>query len=127
VKTETGGLCYRCEHRARFLESDGVFRPRCECGDIDKSSNYCYMYQPVQPVIIGKRHREDNRPLFGPPFMSARASRIRIPELMAKVKKYLDGYMPYWVPMTREEKRKRAKEEREVRERLDRWRKEMQT
>jgi len=46
-------LCYRCEHRAHFLETGE--RPRYECGEINKSKYACYMYKPCKPIAM-KRH-----------------------------------------------------------------------
>jgi hypothetical protein len=69
------GLCFRCEHRAKFLE-DG-HAPRCECGDIKLSVSSCYMYIPVKPCITIPRDLE--RPRFGPTFISAREEFHRVP------------------------------------------------
>ena len=45
-------LCFRCEHRARFLE-DGV-RPRFECGETARSNIGCYMFTPCRPIVMSK-------------------------------------------------------------------------
>lgn len=69
-KNNKNGLCFRCEHRARFFENGRA--PRCECGDINSSKYGCYMYRPVSPVIL-KRDENDSRPQFGPAFISSRS------------------------------------------------------
>jgi len=59
MKTETGtkmSLCYRCEHRACFLETGR--RPRCECGNAGASNYSCYMYEPVKPVVLEPNENE---------------------------------------------------------------------
>lgn len=47
------GLCFRCEHRAKFLE-DG-HGPRCECGDVKFQSFSCYMYSPCKLIVLRRR------------------------------------------------------------------------
>jgi hypothetical protein len=49
-------LCFRCEFRARFLEAEHEKRgsghaPRYECGT-GSSVNSCYMFKPVQPLVL---------------------------------------------------------------------------
>lgn len=93
------GLCFRCEHRARFLE-DGS-RPRYECGDVKSNKYVCYMYRPVLPVVLDKLDKTDKRPQFGPPMISSRSMFVRVaePEMelsllsVTKSKKVL-----YWRP-----------------------------
>ena len=62
-------LCFRCEHRAKFLEGGG--QPRCECGDIEKSNIGCYMFKPCKPIIMEKQEG-DPRPSHGGPLLGAR-------------------------------------------------------
>ena len=66
---EKKGLCYRCEMRAKYLES-GI-RPRLQCGDIEQASYSCYQYVPVRPVILVKadgklliKHYKDGDELY---------------------------------------------------------------
>ena len=54
-------LCYRCEHRAQFLESGRGFR--CECQNPTTASYCCYGYQPMRPLLL-RRAPRDKRP-FG--------------------------------------------------------------
>jgi hypothetical protein len=70
VKKDINALCQRCEHRCRFIETHGVWRPRYECGDLDFHSASCYMYQPVMPVNL-KVAKGDKRPV-GIPMLGAR-------------------------------------------------------
>lgn len=60
--SEDQRLCFRCEHRARFLEGTG--RPRHECGSIEVAKFRCYMYKPVLPVIL-ENDKNDPRPGYG--------------------------------------------------------------
>ena len=68
-------LCFRCEHRAKFLE-DG-HAPRCECGDIESSKCGCYMYKPCLPVIV-KPSEGEERPMFAAPMISGRIMAVRV-------------------------------------------------
>lgn len=44
------GLCFRCEHRATFLEEG--FAPRAECKDVERVKSICYSYTPVRPCWL---------------------------------------------------------------------------
>ena len=94
--------CFRCEHRAKFLETK--LQPRFECGQTGQSVCGCYMYKPVIPVIL-KRNEGDKRPQFAGYMFSARSRGVRIPvegkEIVLNLKKYKDGNMIYWTPKTR--------------------------
>lgn len=46
-------LCFRCEHRASFLETGS--QPRFECGNIENSNKGCYMFIPCRPVVMKKK------------------------------------------------------------------------
>ncbi len=75
----SGGLCHRCEYRARFLE-DGL-GPRYECQQAGRSICGCYMYRPVRPVVL-KPRAGDKRPAGGPWAIAARCDYAGIwPEL----------------------------------------------
>lgn len=110
-------LCYRCEHRARYLElntrGNKGPRPRHQCGDIERSVISCYMYRPVKPVVLTKDPPDDLRPMFGPFMVSARSQfeRLALSELKASIDADLlklrasrtdDGVVLYWdcVPET---------------------------
>ena len=62
-------LCHRCEYRARFLEAG--HGPRCECKDVGHAVCGCYMYRPVQPVVLAPQEG-DKRPVQGGWMISAR-------------------------------------------------------
>ena len=49
-------LCFRCEYRALFLETG--YKPRLECGSVEDSKYICYMYKPVEPVVLEKSSSE---------------------------------------------------------------------
>lgn len=60
-KTLGLGLCYRCEHRAVFLETGD--RPRFECGTERSASSACYMFLPCKPIAVTPVPGE-KRPVF---------------------------------------------------------------
>lgn len=86
------GLCFRCEYRARFLETGS--RPRYECGVVDTSTHSCYMYRPTAPLIIKK---EDRRPLTLNLF-SCRVNPVGIADGEYKMKKVGRKIIVYWEP-----------------------------
>ena len=92
-------LCFRCEHRAFYLEQlqKGKHNaPRMECGLIDKCVCGCNMFRPVRPIII-KPHHGDNRPLLLN-ILSWRVERCEDAELTIKMESVKDGYLFYYVP-----------------------------
>jgi len=68
-------LCFRCEHRAMFLENG--HRPRSQCGDIEESMAGCYMFQPCRPVLT-KPEKHTKRPRFAAPIISKREYAVRV-------------------------------------------------
>jgi hypothetical protein len=64
------GMCFRCEYRARFLETGSA--PRCECGEINRQSFCCYMYTPCTPLIL-KKESKDKRSISAPSMIRARS------------------------------------------------------
>jgi hypothetical protein len=84
------GLCWRCEHRALWFETEGKHQPRCECGSVYQtekdrpdglkgkiitghSSGACYMFKPVKPVTL--EAVQTNRPFMpGIPMITSRMS-----------------------------------------------------
>jgi len=68
-KTLGLGLCYRCEHRAEFLENG--FKPRFECGMEKTATSSCYMFMPCKPVAVTSNAGE-KRPVFGPWMIAGR-------------------------------------------------------
>ena len=99
---EYHGLCYRCEHRARFLEKG--WRPRYECGDVTSAKYACYMFKPVQPVMLGKLNPDDPRPALGPAMIASRVQHLGLAPGAYRLK-IKDGKMiPYFVPEGEEPK-----------------------
>jgi len=103
MKEEKKGLCYRCEKRAKYLETG--HGPRCECKQTDTAVHSCYCYAPVKPVILAVNDG-DERPQFTGWMISARSHFVRIPEYKAAIKEYDDGNLIYWVPKEDEEESK---------------------
>ena len=64
-------LCYRCEHRAQFLEQGRG--PRCEC-KTDRAVFSCYMYKPVKPITLCLADGEE-RSEHLPPLLAGRSQR----------------------------------------------------
>lgn len=99
------GLCFRCEHRAVFLETE--FGPRFECKETDKSKMQCYMYKPTRPAIL-KRAKGDKRPRFAGWGLSSREEIVRVAEdgkdVILKMKTIgKDEAMLYWQPKGKNE------------------------
>ena len=69
-------LCFRCEHRARFLETGS--RPRHECGTIEQSKATCYMFMPCLPVLT--EPEESELPRFSGQLLSCRETAVRVME-----------------------------------------------
>ena len=88
-------LCFRCEHRAMFLETER--RPRMECGDVAKSVSGCYMYRPPRPVVISPREGEE-RPIFIAPAFAGRAKFVCIADGEYVLKQQAGGFVPYFIP-----------------------------
>ena len=100
------GLCFRCEERARYLETG--HGPRFECAQVGEAKHGCYCYRPVRSVVLAvddyekeitKKQHGVERPQFGPWMISARSHFVRISDdLELKIEGYEDGNMIYWVP-----------------------------
>jgi len=96
MEQDKQGMCFRCEHRAKFLENGS--RPRYECGEVDSTKFACYMYQPVKPIKLSK-DENDPRPQFGGYMFTSRSHVSDTePDLKAKLQEYKDGNVVYWVP-----------------------------
>ena len=93
-------LCFRCEHRAQFLEGKG--QPRCECGDIERAVSSCYMFLPVRPLRTERTDKTDLRPEHGG-YFGCRMKAVEVMEdWMVDLTK--DGVL-YWKPPKRNKKR----------------------
>lgn len=93
-KENDQGLCFRCEYRAKFLEYGNG--PRNECKSPEISVCGCYMFLPVQPILIRKREGE-LRPMTLN-YFSGRVERINVPELTLQHNVTEDGIIVYWTP-----------------------------
>lgn len=71
-----GGLCFRCEERARFHEWGHA--ARYECGQVDREVGGCDMYRPVLPHAL-KPVDGERRPLAAPWAISGRACSAGLP------------------------------------------------
>lgn len=89
-------LCFRCEHRARYLEDKNI-RPRFECGQITQSTYACYSFLPVKPIIT-TRLKGDRRPEFGPTMFSSRITSVEYANLVATLVKVRKGKIFCWIP-----------------------------
>lgn len=104
-------LCFRCENRAKFLDSKGLYRPRFECGEIETSKFACYCYTPVRPCILAPLEG-DKRPIMGPAMISARLRFVEVPEaLVMSAKKSKKGFLFYWIPDETKTRKSRKKKE----------------
>ena len=92
-------LCFRCEHRAKNLETNGKHQPRCECGDIEHSKLACYMYKPTKPVTLEKWPPDDKSSQFWPAFISARSKQAE-KEIEMILDAKIEGarHVRFWVP-----------------------------
>lgn len=98
-RDRSGGLCFRCEHRAMFLERG--MQPRCECGDVEGTVCSCYMYKPVRPVLLD-RNEGDDRPRFAGAMIAARERCVGVAERDVDIELGLvernGRAMLYWKP-----------------------------
>ena len=95
-------LCFRCEHRAKYLEeytvNKNVYAPRAECYQTGQCVISCYLFQPVKPISI-KPIDGDVRPL-SLNILSCRIKRVDAPELELTTKQTGESYIVYWQPPT---------------------------
>ena len=99
INSSRSGLCFRCEHRARYYE-EGI-ASRYECGDVNMGVHSCYMYKPVRGVIT-RLQKGDRRPRLAGAIISAREEFVRVADkvkltavLTNKKKKEI---MLFWIP-----------------------------
>lgn len=93
--TSTLQLCYRCEHRATYLQEG--YAPRAECKSSDTAVSSCYMYQPVRPFIM-QPNKGDDRPAVGPSMLTARSHAVGIMDGRVEVHANGEQFILYWVP-----------------------------
>ena len=86
------GLCFRCEHRARYHETGRG--PRCECQSEKQAVYSCYMYRPVNPVVLAPNEGDD-RPMFAGSMFSGRSHFVRVFKSELAAKETDDGVFLY--------------------------------
>jgi len=100
------GLCYRCEYRAQFLETE--HGPRSECGNTGSAVGSCYMVAPVKPLVLLKNANSFNRP------QSAGAASRSHSETLADCRLNLEsqrkGSVLYWTPKSLDDHHLKARE-----------------
>jgi len=96
------GLCFRCEHRAVFHESN--IAPRVECGS-KIAVHSCYMYRPVVPLVLAPQDRKDKRPFLGPAMIASRTVSIGVSQGSYRYVLQGDGIVVYWKPKGRKKKK----------------------
>ena len=83
LTTDKPSLCYRCEHRATFLERG--HGPRYECHLANSSRAACYCYLPVRPCVLAKLNESDPRPA-GSGLFAARSRAVGVACCRVKAK-----------------------------------------
>ena len=104
MEEEKYGFCFRCEHRAQFLETGR--RPRLQCGDLTQTLINCYMYRPVKPVLL-KKEKGDRRPEFAG-IISAREDFVEVAtnkQVELNIKRFRKGNMIFWAPVKNKRKK----------------------
>ena len=94
-------LCFRCEHRALWLETK-THRPRYECGDEKYSKYSCYMYQPVVPPVL-EQDKGERRPLGILWMIAGRGHATGLPVVIPHLKTKGKSVLIYNVPSTHKE------------------------
>ena len=97
------GLCFRCEHRAVFHESN--IAPRYECGCKGFAVCSCYMFKPVKSLILAPLDKKDKRPFLGPAMIASRAVSIGVSQGSYRYVLQSDGIVVYWKPKGRKKKK----------------------
>jgi hypothetical protein len=76
-------LCYRCEHRAAYLEARKAtgqgHAPRYECQQCEDATGGCYMFSPVRPLRLVPAPGE-RRPIGGPWMIAGRVRSVGVQE-----------------------------------------------
>ena len=88
LMTKSPVLCFRCEYRARALESGSG--PRYECTYLSKGGkpqgvSSCYLYRPVSPLVLS-RTPGDLRSPFGPAMCCARSCAVSVAQVKYRIK-----------------------------------------
>ena len=96
-------LCFRCEHRALWLETK-THRPRYECGDAQNGRYSCYMFSPVIPPVL-EPDKGEKRPLGAGWGIAGRGHAIGLPVVIPYLKAKGKSVLIYNVPSTHKEVR----------------------
>lgn len=95
------GLCWRCEHRALWMETKR-HRPRCECGDEKNAKWSCYMYEAVKPLVL-ETDKGEKRPLGIGHLLAGRGHAIGLPVVLSHLTTKGRSVLIYNVPSTHKE------------------------
>ena len=96
-------LCYRCEHRIRFMEETywdfkSPIRPRMECGNVGQGVHSCYMFEPIKPLII-QTNQGDQRPINAGWLINARSHVVELADFIKDMIVLKDKkFIIYWKP-----------------------------
>lgn len=90
--TNVRPLCFRCEHRAYWLENH--IAQKYECKDSDRAIVSCYMFKPTKPIALEKDPDEYGNIL---------SPRLHSPAVDTKfklsIKKQGEQTILYWEPV----------------------------
>jgi len=104
------GLCFRCEHRAKYMEkwleagkAAYIPAPRIQCNNHEMSVGSCYAFRPVEPIVVDRAESEKRlngkkRPVLGPEMLSARVEAIGPVKAALKARKMRKGWALWWQP-----------------------------
>lgn len=99
------GLCFRCEHRAQFLETGSG--PRCECQMNTQQVVGCYMYRPCAPVVM-KKASGDKRGVGDMVIVRARSHGTRLLDVNYRIF-YLNKRGEYIIQQVQETTKRKAR------------------
>lgn len=104
-KQHSKALCFRCEHRAHYLETGKG--PRCECEEATKAVDNCYYYAPVKPCML--KWTDGDRRLLGAGLNGCWVKRVPSVSMCLALRKYKGGRsLLYQIPDEREGGEERA-------------------
>jgi hypothetical protein len=69
-------MCFRCEYRAKFFETE--HGPRYECQQPTRSVQSCYMFLPCFPIVLEKANKDDPRMEHCSAIISARSRAVEL-------------------------------------------------
>ena len=95
------GLCFRCEKRAKFLETGN--RDRSQCGVIESQLYSCYCYEPIKPILLEKSDKSDIRDITLDIYSSRIKPAEKQPSLNMNLEMIDNGLLFYWKPEKKED------------------------